>query len=62
VAGVDLFIEPEAEPEGDDGVVVVLPLVLPLPDGRSIPVVLVPRSHAAIRLAPSARDTATARV
>ena len=51
--------EPDIEPEPDgdlDGEVAV-PLELPAPDVvRSAP-----RSHAAIRLAPSATDTATAR-
>jgi hypothetical protein len=62
-AGVGVGVMPlllELEEPGEDGDV---ELVLPLPAGRSIPVVvLAPRSHAAIRLAPRARETATARV
>jgi len=64
VADGDLLVllEPDMEPEpdGEDGVVAELPLVLPLPE----PVVRspAPRSQAAIRLAPRARETATARV
>jgi hypothetical protein len=61
LAGVDgvrlIEPEPEAEPDGEDGDVELLPEVAPLPAGRSAP-----RSHAAIRLAPRARETATARV
>jgi len=57
VAGVvvlrlGLLIEPDGE-DGEDGVA-----VLPLPDV----VLSAPRSQAAIRLAPNARDTATAKV
>ena len=48
--------EPEPDMPGDDGDEDEEP-VLPLPE-----VLLPPRSHAAIRLAPSARETATARV
>ena len=61
VAGLVLLeLELEGE-DGDEGDVELLPDVLPLPD---IPVLRsdAPRSQAAIRLAPSARDTATARV
>ena len=57
VAGVVLLrlelLEPDGEDGEDDGEV-----VLPLPDV----VLSAPRSQAAIRLAPSARDTATAKV
>lgn len=59
VAGVVVLLLGLIEPDGedgddgeDDGEV-----VLPLPD-----VLFAPRSQAAIRLAPSARDTATAKV
>src|SRR6185295_9850352 len=48
--------EPDIEPDGDLDGEVAEPLELPAPDVvRSAP-----RSHAAIRLAPSARETATA--
>jgi len=48
-----LLIEPDGEDGEDDGEV-----VLPLPEVA----LSAPRSQAAIRLAPSARDTATAKV
>ena len=61
VAGEDGedFIEPEAEPDGEDGEVDVLPEVLPVPAAPGARL-SAPRSQAAIRLAPSARETATA--
>jgi hypothetical protein len=57
--GVALRLELD-EPDGEDGDDMppdALPEVLPEPDVRSAP-----RSQAAIRLAPSATDTATAKV
>lgn len=52
----------EPDDDGEDGVV-ALPLVLPLPDVLpEAPGPVAPRSQAAIRLAPKARETATARV
>ena len=64
LAGVDGLVaapeleepEPDIAPDGDLDGEVAEPLELPVPDVvRSAP-----RSHAAIRLAPSARETATA--
>ncbi|HEX6691953.1 MAG TPA: hypothetical protein VF110_12505 [Burkholderiales bacterium] len=52
--------EPDAEPDGEDGEVDVLPEVLPVPAAPGARL-SAPRSQAAIRLAPSARETATAR-